>query len=153
MREAAMWVHIPSVQIPSVQIPRMFLDSRAHASVWGGWISSQALFPALPKEGGLLTGISLCSRAFFWVLSRRRKHLQQRGEQGRGCPGYAARGQSKAAELTQPLRTHLLSAHLLSPQTALGQQARLQAAGETRGQIHSVPPDLSLTLSSPSPTT
>lgn len=115
-----MWVHVPSIQIPSI---KMFLDFRSHAGVWEGWVSPLALFPALPKRGGLLIGISLCSCAIVRVLHGRRKQLKQRGELGRCCPGDVARGQSKAAELTQPRITHLLSAHLLSLQTALGQQA------------------------------
>lgn len=49
IREATMWVHVPSIQIPSI---KMFLDFRSHAGVWEGWVSPHALFPALPKEVG-----------------------------------------------------------------------------------------------------
>lgn len=72
-------------------------------------------------------------------LLREEAFVAERGA-GEKLPwGCCRGGRSKAAELTQPLITHLLSAHLLLPRTALGQQARLQASPETGGRFTHAP--------------
>lgn len=87
-------------------------------------ISSHTLFPAFPKEDELLMALVSALVHSSGFSTRKEEASVPERAAGEMLHWHVARGESKAAELTQqPLIRHLLSAQLLILQAALEQQS------------------------------
>lgn len=99
---------------------KMFLDDKPHTCIWGLGFLAMPCFPlSLKKVRCLLASVSALVHSSGFSTRKEGASGPQRAA-GEMPYWVVARAESKAAELTQPLIRHLLSADLLILQ---GQQS------------------------------